>query len=81
MTYINMVRTQVYLTTPIYQGIKVLSKKENKPTAEVIRELLEIGLKKKATQKSTNALLKIADNAVHSSITDLSTNLDTYLYE
>lgn len=42
-----MIRTQVYLTKPIYQGIKILAQRQNKPTAEVIRTILEQGLKKK----------------------------------
>lgn len=76
-----MIRTQIYLTNPIYQGIKLLAQRENRPVAEIIRTLLEAGLKKESKKNSAQALLRIADNAIHTDIKDLSTNLNKYLYE
>ncbi len=77
-----MIRTQVYLTKPIYQGIRILAHRKNRPVAEVIRTLLETGLEKESKKKnSVKALLWISNNAIHTDITDISTNIDKYLYE
>ena len=42
-----MIRTQVYLTHDLYQEIKIAAKRENIKPAQVIREALKKGLKKK----------------------------------
>lgn len=76
-----MIRTQVYLTKPQFQGLKILSQKENKPVAKIIRTLLDQGLKKEMKTNNAKALLQLAKEAVPSGIKDFSANIDKYLYE
>lgn len=76
-----MIRTQVYLTKPQFQGLKILSQKKNKPVSEILRSLLDQGLKKEMKKNSAQALLRLAENATPSGIKDLSQNIDKYLYE
>ncbi|MBI1863812.1 hypothetical protein HYS03_01235 [Candidatus Woesebacteria bacterium] len=82
-----MIRTQVYLTEDLYQTIRLKAKKEKRPTAQLIRHLLETGLKEKNKKTKTNAgdaLLRIARLGEKLKIKGpkyLSTNIDKYLYE
>jgi hypothetical protein len=82
-----MIRTQVYLTEEQAQTIKLRSKQEQKPEAQVIRELVDRGLTVHAPgakRKSTGeALLELAELGERLGLTgpiDLSTNHDDYLY-
>jgi hypothetical protein len=82
-----MIRTQVYLTEQQARTIKLRSKHEQKPEAQVIRELVDKGLTVHAPgakRKSTGeALLELAELGKHLGLTgptDLSTNHDDYLY-
>jgi hypothetical protein len=82
MVYIScMIRTQVYLPKKLYRDVQLVAKQENKPTAEVVRELLEDSLTRKQKQASIGkAFLKLAD--IHGKgPSDLSANIDKYLYE
>ncbi len=72
-----MKRKQIYLTETLDREIGELAKKENKPQAVVIRQLLENSIQKKLS--SGEFLLKLAKYAVPGP-GDLSTNLDRYLY-
>jgi len=76
-----MVRTQVYLTEEQTRNIKLRAKREKKPEAEVIREVIDVGLKTSPSprQESTGAsLLRLA--GVHGKgPADLSTRIDDYL--
>lgn len=87
MLYIKtMERTQVYLTKELKQKIKLTALVEEKPEAEVIRETLEKGFEGPRKGKKYNAgkgLLKLATLGKKWGLkgpTDLSTNLDDYLY-
>jgi hypothetical protein len=77
-----MVRTQVYLTEEQSRDIKLRAKREKKPEAEIIRELVNTGLRSARTtgQESTGAsLLRLA--GIHGKApADLSTRIDDYLY-
>jgi hypothetical protein len=77
-----MIRTQVYLTDEQARDIKLRAKRQNKPEAEVIRELVNKGLKAAPSprQESTGAsLLRLA--AIRGKgPADLSTRVDDYLY-
>lgn len=73
-----MLRTQVYLPEELDQELKLLAKKEGKPKAEVIREFLGKGLKRRKRNAGTT-LKEIAALAVEGP-GDLSTNLFDYLY-
>jgi hypothetical protein len=58
-----MIRTHVFLTDEQARDIKLRAKRENKREAEVIRELLNEGMKKSASkaQESTGeSLLRLA---------------------
>jgi predicted DNA-binding protein len=82
MLYVkHMIRTQVYLPKDIYQDIRLTAKKEKKPAAKLIRELLENALENKKQQANAGkALLELAKIGGKGP-RDLSTNLDKYLYE
>jgi hypothetical protein len=71
-----------YLTEEQARGIKLRAKRENRPEAEVIRELLSAGLKTSSPkrQESTGeSLLRLA--AIRGKApADLSTRVDDYLY-
>jgi hypothetical protein len=77
-----MIRTQVYLTEDLARDIKLLARREQKPEAEVIREVLAKGLKTSASrrQESTGeSLLRLGAIGAKGE-TDLSTRIDDYLY-
>ena len=78
-----MIRTQVFLTEEQARDIKLRAKRQNKPEAEVIRELVSEGLKTSpSTEKESTgqSLLRLA--GIHGKgPTDLSTRIDDYLYE
>jgi hypothetical protein len=82
-----MIRTQVYLTEEQAQKIKLRSQQEKKPEAQLIRELLENGLRADQAggkrQTAGEALLELVALGKQHKIsgpTDLSTNHDDYLY-
>ena len=81
-----MIRTQVYLTEGQARDIKLRAKRENKHEAEVIRELLSMGLKasRNAGRETTGeALLRLArlgETLQVKAPADLSSRIDDYLY-
>lgn len=78
-----MIRTQIYLPKQLYQAIDLVAKKEKKAKAQVIREVLERALEKKA-ETIGDALGKLIDAGKKFHFhgpKDLSTNHDKYLYE
>ena len=82
MVYIRcMHRTQIYLPSELRQELDIVAKKEKKPTAQVIRELLSEGLRSKHKETVGEALSKLANLGVKGGPPDLSTNIDKYLYE
>ena len=77
-----MIRTQVYLTEDQARDIKLRARRENKHEAEVIRELLNEGMKKSASnaQESTgDSLMRLAAIGGKGPA-DLSSRVDDYLY-
>jgi hypothetical protein len=77
-----MVRTRVYLTEEQARDIKLRAKRQHKAEAEVIRELVDFGLKTAppARQDSTGeSLLRLAAIGGKGPA-DLSTRIDDYLY-
>jgi hypothetical protein len=87
MLYIfYMIRTQVYLTEEQARDIKLQAKRENKPEAEVIRELVDRGRKasRSASHETTgDALLRFAKLGEELQVqapADLSSRIDEYLY-
>ena len=81
-----MIRTQVYLTQEQTQDIKLRAKLENKPEAEVIRELLDNGRaasRIRPHESTGDALLRLAKlgEKLHvKAPADLSSRIDNYLY-
>lgn len=80
-----MLRTQVYLPKTLYQNIDIVAKKEGKPKAQIIREVLEKGLEKRGKRQTVGeALLEFAELGKKLKARgpkDLSVNHDKYLYE
>lgn len=76
-----MIRTQVYLTDEQVRTIKLRSQQEQKPEAQVIREIVDNGLKTttKQTETAGHALLRLA-NIHGKGPADLSQRLDDHLY-
>ena len=81
-----MIRTMVYITEEQARDIKLRAKREQKPEAVVIRELLDEGLSTTAqkTRVSTgDAFLRLAKIGKELGATgpaDLSSRIDDYLY-
>lgn len=80
-----MIRTQVYLPKSLYRDIKLAALKDKKPTAQVLREALIVGLEKKKPKETLGQamqeLIDLGKKLKISGPTDLSTNHDKYLYE
>lgn len=78
-----MQRTQVYLEKENVAALKSLARREDKPMAQVIREVVNAGLSQKQRKTSSGAefLLKMAKKASKKGPKDLSTRLDYYIYE
>lgn len=75
-----MIRKQLYLPDNLEREIKYLARKEIKTEAEIIRELLSIGLvRKKPKTAPAEVLLRIAAKA-KTGPKDLSANIEAYLY-
>lgn len=81
-----MIRTQVYLTEQQSQTIKLRSRQERKPEAQLIRELVDAGLelrthaKRQTAGDALLALVELGKKYQLTGPTDLSTNHDEYLY-
>ncbi len=87
MLYIKyMIRTQVYLTEEQARDIKLRAKREKKPEAEVIRDLLNKGFESQRgipCETTGEALLRLAKLGEKLKIKvppDLSSRIDDYLY-
>jgi hypothetical protein len=77
-----MIRTQVYLTEEQARDIKLRAERENKREDKVIRELLNLGLRKASREghESTGeSLLRLAAIGGKGPA-DLSIRIDDYLY-
>lgn len=75
-----MLRTQIYLPEDLRQEIDVVARKEKKPAAKVIRELLVEGVNNRHKETVGAAMSRLAALKVRGGPSDLSTNLDKYLY-
>jgi hypothetical protein len=80
-----MLRRQIYLTEDIERNIISISRREQKNSSQVIRELIEDGLKRKQQASLGDALLGFAALGEKYDLTaktppDLSEHLDDYLY-
>ena len=81
----KMQRFQIYLPEDLSIELKLLAKREQKPTAQIIRTVLHAGLNQK-NKKKKNAgdfllnLAKMGEKSNMKTPDDLSTNLIDYLY-
>lgn len=73
-----MIRTQMYLTEDLYYRIQLEAKRGKKKAAEVVRELLLVGLNQNQANAG-KALMNIA-NIGAKGPKDLSSKIDSYLY-
>ena len=82
----QMIRKHFLLPLPLDERIKLVARKDRKSEAEVIRELLESGLETKHQHTASighalRQLAEIGKEAGATGPTDLSQNIDKYLYE
>ncbi len=79
-----MIRTQVYLEEQIHRDLIRLAQEENKPMAEITRDILREGIQKRKTidRSGKQALLKLLEISVETGGDDpyVSDNHDHYLY-
>jgi predicted DNA-binding protein len=77
-----MIRTQIYLPKTLYQDIDLIAKREKKPKAQVIRESIEKHVETTTHQETLGeALARLSKHAIKGLPSDLSSNIDKYLYE
>jgi predicted DNA-binding protein len=76
-----MIRTQIYLQKDQKKLIELLAQKEDKPEAQVVRELIEIGIRDKEGrhEPAGKALLRLARIGGNGPA-DASPRIDHYLY-
>ncbi len=82
----QMIRKHFLLPLPLDERIKLVARKDHKSEAEVIRELLESALQTKhqhtaSVGQALRGLAEIGKQAGATGPTDLSQNIDKYLYE
>jgi Arc/MetJ-type ribon-helix-helix transcriptional regulator len=82
----QMIRKHFLLPLPLDERIKLVARRDRKSEAEVIRELLESGLQTKhqdtgSVGHALRKLVEIGKEAGATGPTDLSRNIDKYLYE
>jgi hypothetical protein len=82
----QMIRKYVLVPLPLDEQINLLARKDHKSEASVIRELLATGLERKHQQTGSvghalRQLAEIGKQAGATGPTDLSHNIDKYLYE
>lgn len=77
-----MVRTQLYLPENEHQKLTLLAKEKGLPMAEVVRSYINIGLELEGTENKAgiNLLKRLAHMNVKKGPSDLSSNLDNYIY-
>lgn len=76
-----MIRTQVYLEDQTHRDLILLAKQGDKSMAEITREILKEGIKKRKVDTSGKKnLLAIANMKLTSDDPYLSANIDHYLY-
>jgi hypothetical protein len=77
-------RTQLYIPKSIYQRIALLATQEHKPKAAVLAELLEFAFTHRQQETVGQALARLVMLGQKLKVkgpTDLSSNLDHYLYD
>lgn len=75
-----MIRTQLYLPEDTHLDLHLLAQREKKRVSQIVREILNEGIKRKRQVSSGKTLLKIARYGFSNGPKDLSSNIDSYLY-
>jgi hypothetical protein len=77
-----MFRTQVYLTEEQSRDIKARARREQRPDAEIIRELIDVGRRQTqpAKQKPVTEMVARLEKLNLTGPTGLSVKHDDYLY-
>lgn len=75
-----MTRKQLYLPQKLDKEIQIFSNKMKKSYAEMVRELLELGMKDIRYAASGKLLLNLVKKAKRGGYKDLSKYHDKYLY-
>jgi predicted transcriptional regulator len=76
-----MIRTQIYIPETIHTKLQRLAEANRQPMAEVIRQFIEDGLRNTRQDTSGKTTIKnLLQIQATGGPTDLSTNLDHYLY-
>jgi hypothetical protein len=77
-----MIRTQIYIPQDTHKKLTQLAHEEAKPMAEIVRDFIEKGLKavQKKDQSGKKTLSQIAHLKFTGGESDLSSNIDHYLY-
>jgi metal-responsive CopG/Arc/MetJ family transcriptional regulator len=78
-----MIRTQIYLPESLYKEVGLLAKREKKPKAQIIREVVKSALEKRKENvgEALDKIIKAGKKLRFRGPKDLSVNHDKYLYE
>ena len=75
-----MIRAQLYLPKNLYQSLQATAAKEQKSTAQLIRDLLSYALRSKKKENAGKFFLELADKGVRGLDPQGSLNIDNELY-
>ena len=76
-----MIRAHIYIEDYQQREIELRARREKKPRAQVIREVLDAGLSgKKSGQTTKPTLLRLSQKAIPGLPADMSSHIDDYLY-
>ena len=80
----QMIQRSFYVEPDIYQQVMQMAKMRDVPAAELIREMIRVGVKKSFKKKSdpgTNFLLKLGKYGLKKGPKDLAKKHDKYTWE
>lgn len=77
-----MIRTQIYLDEEIHKDLSYLARREKESMAKVARDILKEGIqnRKQLDKSGKQVLRRLLNMRLRGGPTDLSKNLDHYLY-
>lgn len=77
-----MIRTQIYLDEDIHKDLNILAKQQKESMAKIVRDILKEGVRKKRRldRSGKEVLKKLLEMKISGGPSDLSENLDHYLY-
>ena len=77
-----MIRTQIYLDEDIHKDLHILAKQQKESMAQIARDILKEGIaqKRRLDKSGKEVLKKLLAMKISGGPSDLSENLDHYLY-